>query len=131
MRERLQSMMDRTGQLSEETVGRERSELTEAERDAVDDLASQLADEREEAQDLMEELEQRASALERADPALSEGLRNASQRAREGRLEQNMGGGFRIQSQQPIAAVQRITTTGRRGTGSNARGDRGIAQGEN
>ena len=90
MRERLQSMMDRTGQLSEETVGRERSELTEAERDAVDDLASQLADEREEAQDLMEELEQRASALERADPALSEGLRNASQRAREGRLEQNM-----------------------------------------
>lgn len=90
MRERLENLMARTEELAEETVGRERSELSEAQRDAIDRLSSEQADEREEAQDLVEELQERASAIDRVDPAQAEGLREAAQRAQEGRLEQNM-----------------------------------------
>ena len=90
MRERLNELIERTGELSEQTLGRERSELTDAEREAIDQLSADQADERQEAQDLVEELEQRAGALERSDPTQSAGLRQAAQRAREGQLSEQM-----------------------------------------
>lgn len=91
MRERLEETMTATAELAEETLGRERSELSDSERASIDELARDQAEEQEEARDLIEELEERARALSAADPAQAAGLRAAANEGREGELEENMG----------------------------------------
>ncbi len=90
MRERLQELMERTDELAEETVGRWRSDLSDAEREAIDDLSSRQAEESEEAQQLIEELQERAESLDRADPTQAAGLRAAAREAEQAQLESKM-----------------------------------------
>lgn len=90
MQERLKKLIERTAEQAEETLGRERSELSNTEREAIDELAREHAAEQVEAEDLIDELLERARALANADPAQAEGLRAAAEKAQEGELEESM-----------------------------------------
>ena len=90
MQERLEKLIAKTSEQAEDTLGRERSELTNAEREAIDELARDHAAEQTEAENLIDELTERARALAQADPAQSEGLRAAAEEAKEGELKESL-----------------------------------------
>ena len=88
--EDLASLQERTGELSERTMGRERNELDPEDRRALDELAREQGELAERAEELLEELEDRADAMEAADPTEAAGLREAAQQARQEGLEEEM-----------------------------------------
>ena len=90
MAEDLAELRERTSDLADETVGRERSELTDEERRELDDLAREQAELADDADELIEELEARGESMDRADPAQAAGLREAAREAREQGLEEQM-----------------------------------------
>ena len=90
MAEDLAELRERTSELADETVGRERSELTDEERRELDDLAREQAELADDADELIEELEARGESMDRADPAQAAGLREAAREARERGLEEQM-----------------------------------------
>ena len=90
MAEDLAELQERTSDLADETVGRERSELTDEERRELDDIARAQAELADDADDLIEELEARGQSMDRADPAQAAGLREAAREAREQGLEDQM-----------------------------------------
>lgn len=90
MAEDLAALQERTSDLADETVGRERSELTDEERRELDDIAREQAELADDADELIEELEARGESMDRADPAQAAGLREAAREAREQGLEDQM-----------------------------------------
>ena len=90
MAEDLEELRERTSDLADETVGRERSELTDEERRELDDIAREQAELADDADELIEELEARGESMDRADPAQAAGLREAAREARERGLEEQM-----------------------------------------
>ena len=90
MAEDLAELQERTSDLADETVGRERSELSDEERRELDDIARAQAELADDADDLIEELEARGQSMDRADPAQAAGLREAAREAREQGLEDQM-----------------------------------------
>ena len=90
MAEDLAELRERTSDLADETVGRERSELTDEERRELDDIAREQAELADDADELIEELEARGESMDRADPAQAAGLREAAREARERGLEEQM-----------------------------------------
>ena len=90
MAEDLAELRERTSDLADETVGRERSELTDEERRELDDLAREQAELADDADELIEELEARGESMDRADPAQAAGLREAAREAREQGIEEQM-----------------------------------------
>ncbi|MAH66706.1 MAG: hypothetical protein CMJ27_10025 [Phycisphaerae bacterium] len=90
MAEDLAELRERTSDLADETVGRERSELTDEERRELDDIAREQAELADDADELIEELEARGESMDRADPAQAAGLREAAREAREQGLEDQM-----------------------------------------
>ena len=90
MAEDLAGLQERTNELAEETMGRDRSELTAEERRELDDIAREQGELAEDAADLVEELEERGNSLDQIDPAQAAGLREAAREAREQGLEEQM-----------------------------------------
>ncbi len=90
MAEDLAELRERTSDLADETVGRERAELTDEERRELDDIAREQAELGDAADELIEELEARGESMDRADPAQAAGLREAAREAREQGLEDRM-----------------------------------------
>jgi len=90
MAEDLAELQERTSELAEDSVGRDRSELTPEERRELDDIAREQGELAEEADDLVEELEERGASLDQIDPAQAAGLRAAARDARDQGLEEKM-----------------------------------------
>ena len=88
--EDLETIQERTGNLSEQTMGRDRDELSPEERRELDDIARDQGDLADRAEDLLDELDARAEAMEMADPTEAEGLRQAAEEARQEGLEEEM-----------------------------------------
>ena len=88
--EDLEAIQERTGSLSEQTMGRDRDELSPEERRELDDIARDQGELADRAEDLLEELDDRAEAMEMADPTEAEGLRQAAEEARQEGLEEEM-----------------------------------------
>lgn len=88
--EDLAALQARTADLAERTMGREREDLDADTRSDLDEVAraqSELADR---AEELVDELDRRADAMEQADPVESQGLRDAAREARREGLEERM-----------------------------------------
>ena len=90
MAEDLAELQERTSELAEDSVGRDRSELTPEERRELDDIAREQGELAEEADDLVAELEERGASLDQIDPAQAAGLRAAARDARDQGLEEKM-----------------------------------------
>jgi hypothetical protein len=90
MAEDLAGLQERTSELAEETMGRDRSELTPEERRELDDIAREQGELADDADELVEELEERGASLDQIDPAQAAGLREAARDAREQGLEEQM-----------------------------------------
>jgi hypothetical protein len=88
--EDLAALQSRTGELAEQTMGRDREDLTAEERRELDDVAREQSELAERAEELVDELDRRADAMEKADPIESEGLREAAREARREGLEERM-----------------------------------------
>ncbi len=88
--EDLEALQSRTGELAEQTMGREREDLTADERRELDDITREQSELADRAEELVDELDRRADAMERADPIESEGLREAAREARRQGLEEQM-----------------------------------------
>ena len=88
--EDLETIQERTSNLSEQTMGRDRDELSPEERRELDDIARDQGELADRAEDLLDELDARAEAMEMADPTEAEGLRQAAEEARQEGLEEEM-----------------------------------------
>ncbi len=90
MAEDLAGLQERTSELAEETMGRDRSELTPEERRELDEITREQGELADDADDLVEELEERGASLDQIDPGQAAGLREAAREAREQGLEEQM-----------------------------------------
>jgi hypothetical protein len=80
---RQQALRDRTSELSPHTVGRDRDELTAAEREAIDRIAQEQSELAGQLDELLDELDRRADAMQAIDEQAAENLRDAAEQARE------------------------------------------------
>lgn len=71
-------------------MGRDRDEISPEQRRELDDIARDQGELSDRAEDLVEELDERAQAMEMADPTEAEGLRQAAEDARQEGLEEQM-----------------------------------------
>ena len=88
--EDLAELQERTGDLAERTMGRDRDELTSEERRELDDVVRDQSDLADRAEELIDDLEDRAEAMETAAPSEADGLRQAAEEARQEGLEEEM-----------------------------------------
>ncbi len=79
-----------TAQLRQETVGRDRSELSEQEQAELDRIAEAQDELPEQARQLMEELRKRAESMEQVDPEASAGMRSAARTGEQRELDRDM-----------------------------------------
>ena len=79
-----------TRAMENRTMGRDRDDLSEAERDELDRIAQRQRALRDRSQELIEELRDRAQALEPIDSQSAEGMRNAADSAEREQLDQEM-----------------------------------------
>jgi hypothetical protein len=87
---RIRQLARETGQAASRSNGERREELSAEARAEIDQLASRQEKASEEAQQVVEELRERAAALREADPAQSKALEEAAQLAEEGRVREEM-----------------------------------------
>ena len=88
--EDLADLQERTADLAEQTMGRDRSNLSEEERRAVDDVAREQSSLAERAEELIEDLEERSESLAEIDPNESSALEEAAEQARREGLDAEM-----------------------------------------
>ena len=79
-----------TAQLGEQTIGRRPEQLTEQQRTELDRITQRQRDLRDEARKLIENMRNRAKALEQVDPQAAEAMRTAADTAEQRQLDQDM-----------------------------------------
>jgi len=79
-----------TGKLSQETMGKTRPQLSPEQQSELDKIAQKQSDLRDQAQKLIEEMRDRAKALEQVDPQSAEGMRQAADAAEQQQLDRDM-----------------------------------------
>lgn len=95
--ERLQGLLEdqasltgQTGQLAEQTIGRDRDELSEIELSELDRIAARQQELADRARDLIDEMRDRAEALEEVDPRAAGGMRSAADTGEQEQVDREM-----------------------------------------
>ena len=106
MREQ-QRLADETDRLARQTMGQSRDELSEEDLSELDRIARRQQDLREQAQQLIEDLRQRAESMEDVDPQASSGLRTAASTGEQRELDRDMEAASEQAEQNQLRGAQR------------------------
>lgn len=90
LREVVEKLSNRTAKVGERTVGQKPEDLREDDRNELESIADGQRDAARAAQDLIDELRNRAAAVDRVDKSRAEAMREAAKAGEEKRLQRNL-----------------------------------------